>query len=249
MKNTFKISVILMLFIAVGSCVPTLDSDLTVITPHQPPKAIAPTDGTIIVLDKEKPDETVTTIAWEYASYQGTQTVINYEVQIAKAGTNFNSINALVKTTTNLAKITTSQLNTAALTIGLVPSEAQDVEIRIKSYIGVNGVPQYSTPIKLIITPYPAWDSWGIIGSATPTGWESDTKLDYDLGTKKYSITIDMILGVYKFRKDSSWEINYGDTGNNLTLDEGGTDIPITADGNYTIVVDFNTKTYTVMKN
>jgi hypothetical protein len=36
------------------------------------------------------------------------------------------------------------------------------------------------------VTPYPAWPNWGIIGSATITGWDSDTNLDYNFKYKNH---------------------------------------------------------------
>ena len=109
--------------------------------------------------------------------------------------------------------------------------------------------PQISNSYTIKVTPYPAWPNWGIIGSATPTGWDSDTNLDYDLTTKKYSTTLNMVVGEFKFRLDDAWTTNYGDDGNNLTLEPGGANIPITVAGSYTIVVDFTAKTYTIKKN
>jgi hypothetical protein len=51
------------------------------------------------------------------------------------------------------------------------------------------------------------------------TGWDSDTNLDYSLSTKTYSITMNMKVGEFKFRLDDGWSTNFGDNGNNLTLD------------------------------
>lgn len=249
MKNIFKQSAIAMLFMTVVSCVPTEDSDLTVMVPSETPELLAPVNGSAFVLDKSKPDNQATTIVWDYAKYDGTQTVINYEVEMAKAGTDFKVVNVISKTTDRLITLTVGQLNQAALDTGLTPNTASDAEIRIKSVIGVSGIPQYSNVIKIKVTPYPAWDDWGIIGSATPGGWDADTDLAYDLSTKKFTYNGALIVGEYKFRKDNGWDVNYGDDGNNLTLEAGAANIPITVAGNYTIVIDFTAKTYTITKN
>jgi hypothetical protein len=58
--------------------------------------------------------------------------------------------------------------------------------------------------------------------SATLTGWDSDTNLDYSPSTKTYSITMNMKVGEFKFRLDDGWSTNFGDDGNNLTLDPMG---------------------------
>lgn len=249
MKNIFKQTAIAMLFLTVVSCVPTEDKDLTVITPSETPELIAPADGSVFVLDKLKPESHATTIVWDYAKYDGTQTVINYEVEMAKSGTDFASINVVSKTTERIVELTTAQLNQAALDLGLTLNTENVIDVRVKSVVGASGVPQYSNVIKITVTPYPAWDDWGIIGSATPGGWDNDTDLAYDLSTKKYTYSGALAVGEYKFRKDNAWTLNYGDNGNDLTLEKDGSNIPITVAGNYTIVVDFKTLTYTVTKN
>lgn len=254
MKNIFKLSAIAMLFMSAVSCVPTEDSDLTVMVPSETPELLAPVDGSVFILDKSKPSNQATTIVWDYAKYEGTQTVINYEVEMAKAGTDFKVINVISKTTERIVALTVAQLNQAALDTGLTPNAESEAEIRIKSVIGVSGIPQYSNVIKIKVTPYPAWDDWGMIGSATAAitggdGWGADLDLTYDLATKKYSFQGDLLAGEIKFRLDNDWGTNYGDNGNDLTLDAGGSNIPVPTAGNYTIVVDFTAKTYTITKN
>jgi hypothetical protein len=96
---------------------------------------------------------------------------------------------------------------------------------------------------------------WGLIGSATPDGWNSDQNLTYDDGTKTWTITLDLVAGAIKFRANDSWDLNFGDTGANGSLEEGGTDISVASDGNYTITLNLNPTgnpqvyTYTVVKN
>jgi hypothetical protein len=250
MKNIFKQSAIAMLFMTVVSCVPTEDSDLTVMVPSEIPELLAPVAGSTFVLDKSKPDNQATTLVWDYAKYDGSQTVINYEVELAKAGTDFKVINVFVKTTERFVALTVAQLNQAALDSGLAPNVVSEAEIRVKSIIGAGGIPQYSNVIKIKITPFPAWDDWGIIGSATPGGWDNDTDLAYDLATKKYSYNGALKAGEYKFRKDNKWDVNYGDKTGDLTLDtENDNNIKIATDGNYLITIDFKTLKYTVVKN
>ena len=59
---------------------------------------------------------------------------------------------------------------------------------------------------------------------------------------------MDMVVGAVKFRLDNGWGTNFGDDGNNLTLEPGGADIPVTAAGTYKIVIDFNAKKYTITR-
>lgn len=81
----------------------------------------------------------------------------------------------------------------------------------------------------------------GLIGDATPNGWSApDSKLDYNSQSGSWVITITLVNGSVKFRKNDAWDqgINLGiGTGyslDNLFNDSSSSNIPVTA-GNYTI--------------
>ncbi len=90
----------------------------------------------------------------------------------------------------------------------------------------------------------------GLIGSATPNSWNSpDQKMDYDAKTGTWYITLDLIDGEIKFRKNDGWAWNLGGTPDNLT--QGGDNLAVSA-GNYTItltIIDDATGTCTIVKN
>lgn len=93
--------------------------------------------------------------------------------------------------------------------------------------------------------------AWGLIGSATPGGWDSDQDLTYDATTGALKITLDLVAGEIKFRANDDWALNFGDTSANGSLEYDGDNIVITDAGNYTIellltVADY---TYKVTKN
>lgn len=92
---------------------------------------------------------------------------------------------------------------------------------------------------------------WGLIGSATPNGWDSDQDLTFDEATHTWSITLDLVAGDIKFRANDAWDLDYGDTGGDGKLDQGGDNIPIAEAGNYTITMDLTRAIYlyTVVKN
>ncbi|WP_158534915.1 SusE domain-containing protein [Mucilaginibacter hurinus] len=91
------------------------------------------------------------------------------------------------------------------------------------------------------ITPY----SWGIIGSATPTGWDSDTDMEYNFVSKTFSITIPLTAGEIKFRLNDDWAVNLGGSGG--VLNQGGANIAVTA-GTYNVIIDTFNNTYTLTK-
>ncbi|HRE77482.1 MAG TPA: SusE domain-containing protein [Flavobacterium sp.] len=91
--------------------------------------------------------------------------------------------------------------------------------------------------------------SWGIIGAATPTGWDSDTDLIYNPTTKKLELaSIYMTPGLFKFRGNNAWSNGF-DFG---TVDEdgfllGGGDLTFDGpEGNYKVILDLsNPRQYT----
>lgn len=88
---------------------------------------------------------------------------------------------------------------------------------------------------------------WGLIGSATPGGWDADTDMTFDPATGLWSVTLDLIAGMeIKFRANDAWDWNYGDDGADGTLEVGTANIPIVDAGNYTVILDLtNPRNYT----
>jgi hypothetical protein len=94
--------------------------------------------------------------------------------------------------------------------------------------------------------------SWGLIGSATPNGWDSDQDMSYDPQTKVWSITLNLVSGEIKFRANDAWDLNYGDTGADGELELGGENIAVDEAGNYTVQLDLSNPpvyTYSLTKN
>ena len=254
MKNINKILIAFISILAVSCSGDDVESR-PVIEAATAPVLLSPKSDFNVVLELDNSAGLATTFVWDDAQYEGSTTIVNYSVEIAKAGTNFESPYVAGTTTDKFKNFTVGELNGAVLNIGLAPFIEGQVDVRIKSSVGgVGSLPQMSNFYTIKVTPYPAWDNWGIIGSATAAttggdGWGADANLDYNSATKKYSITMNLAVGEIKFRLDDAWTTNYGDDGNNLSLEAGGANIPIASAGNYTIVVDFIAKTYTIKKN
>ncbi len=86
---------------------------------------------------------------------------------------------------------------------------------------------------------------WGIIGSATPGGWDTDTNMEFDPETKTWSAELDLGPGDIKFRANDGWDINLGDDGVNGTLEYNGANIAIAEGGSYKITMKLGTPDYT----
>lgn len=87
---------------------------------------------------------------------------------------------------------------------------------------------------------------WGIVGSATANGWDGPDQEMFEISTDVYRLFVNLVEGEIKFRFDEDWGVNYGDNEPDGTLDSGGGNIAIGADGIYDITLDLNTLTYTV---
>jgi hypothetical protein len=93
---------------------------------------------------------------------------------------------------------------------------------------------------------------WGIVGDATPGGWDADTPMEFDADENVLVITTDLSVGLFKFRANNSWDFNYGENDGDGVLQSGGSDIPVAEAGNYTITMDWKVPgviTYTITKN
>ncbi len=79
---------------------------------------------------------------------------------------------------------------------------------------------------------------WGLIGDATPGGWDSSTPMIYDETSSTWQVTTELTNGEYKFRANDGWDINLGGDLNNLSY--GGDNIPVAEPGTYLIVLDLS---------
>ena len=104
--------------------------------------------------------------------------------------------------------------------------------------------------------------SWGIIGDATPGGWNNDTPMQYDPVNQVWTVTANMSKnGSYKFRANSAWSIDFGIDGSGslqyadnpfFGYTAGLNNLSVGEDGNYTITLDLHVSgkySYTLVKN
>lgn len=91
---------------------------------------------------------------------------------------------------------------------------------------------------------------WGVLGDATSVGWNGpDFDMAYNVSQGNWSVTLDLFVGTIKIRNLDSWAENYGGKDGVLEFGGAGNDIPIPEAGNYTITMNLNTLTYTLVKN
>ena len=82
-----------------------------------------------------------------------------------------------------------------------------------------------------------SFNSLGVIGDATPTGWDADTDMQFNADKQRFYVDLTLVDGKIKFRADDAWDVNWG--GADGVLAAGGADIAVTA-GDYRIYVNLN---------
>jgi len=87
------------------------------------------------------------------------------------------------------------------------------------------------------LTPY----SFGIIGTATPGGWDADTDMAWDYQNGQWTWTGNLTAGALKFRLNNQWTVNYGtDTNGNIMYFDNQGAHNVTEAGNYTVTFTVN---------
>ncbi len=86
---------------------------------------------------------------------------------------------------------------------------------------------------------------WGLVGDATENAWDGPDMEMYQTGSNQYALYANLTAGEFKFRFNEDWGQNYGDDSVDGTLESGGQNIAITAEGTYYITLDLATLTYT----
>ena len=81
------------------------------------------------------------------------------------------------------------------------------------------------------------FSSLGVIGDATPTGWDADTDMVFNAEKQRFYVDLTLVDGTIKFRADDDWAVNWG--GADGALVSGGDNIAVTA-GDYRIYVNLN---------
>ena len=345
MKHIYKIIFLFCFSLLIISCSEN-EPDIIQIAPVSIGAINTPMNGDTFVLNPmEEATNIAITISWDDADY-GYQTSINYTVEFGLSGTDFAEPVVVGTTNNNVLGMNISELNSAAIGVGLAPFIEGSIDVRIISDVGTqDSMPQYSEPVVIFVTPFTTdlpkiavpgnhqgwtpstaellassgfdetdyegyvwldgghkfvgpdstggfdWGNidwgddgtftgklleqdevdctatagyyfiqvdtealtysetqydWGLIGSATPDGWDSDQDMTYNPSNKTWEITLNLSADEIKFRANDAWDWNYGDTGANGELDNGGDNIAVPQAGNYTVVLDLsNPREYT----
>ncbi|MDP2069268.1 MAG: SusE domain-containing protein [Lutibacter sp.] len=233
---------ILLLIVAATFLASCDKEELTVLNPNA--ETTVSLSVSNVVLDKDNAGQDVLTVSWTDPDY-GFDAAAGYKI-VFTAGEK----SVTVAAGTNLSKVfETVQLNKILLNLGLKGGTPAQVSVQIEAVLSVyHSLSSNST--SFMATAYEdkldLSTIWGVVGSATVNGWNGPDMPFYTTSIADVFVAyVTLSNGHIKFRSNNSWALNYGDTGLDGKLDEGGTDIPVTA-GTYKITFNLSALTYTI---
>jgi hypothetical protein len=197
---------------------------------------------------------------WQPANY-GVNVSTDYILEVDD-NEDFSSAQTLIQTSATSAEISVEDFNDAMLALGLPGFEESTVFVRVRSTItgletdedrGIINEPLISSALTRIATTYQSSEcgnfcSIGIIGSASPGGWDVDTDLRIADPADKFTWSTILYLnsGEVKFRASDAWDVNWGaNSFPDGTGTQNGANIPVANAGYYKVVFNDNTGAYT----
>jgi len=216
----------------------------------------------VVLLETTPTDEAIN-ITWEDPDFGENSSVdVVYEVQFAKAGTNFEG--AVTAGATGMTYSSTHEdFNATVLAAGLTAEEAGSLEFRVKAIIEMDSgnLERFSEAVAITVTPYSlelAPILYVVGAGAVDAGWSWDTPIELILQGTKYSGNINLINDAFRFfTVNNDWDTGrnypfYEDAG--YTIDsnlanamDGDSNFQfISTPGEYFIEIDTEAKTITL---
>ena len=152
MRTKIKIVSILALLFGFTAC--SEEDNNVVATVGDKAVIVSPEEGSSLTLSPLNSANPALTVVWNHAKYS-VATEVNYKIEVAKGGTDFATPIAAGTTTKRQITWSVSDLNGVCEQAGLTPFVAGNLDIRIKSSLGVGGAAEViSDKITISITPY-----------------------------------------------------------------------------------------------
>ncbi|OGS69279.1 MAG: hypothetical protein A3F91_06070 [Flavobacteria bacterium RIFCSPLOWO2_12_FULL_35_11] len=233
---------ILLLFTAATLLVSCDKEVLTVLNPNA--ETTLSLSSSDVVLDKDAAGQDALTVSWTDPDF-GFDAGAEYKIVFASG-----EKSVTVAAGTSLSKVfETVQLNKILLNLGLKGGTPTPVSVVIETVLSAyHGMS--SNSVSFTATAYEdkldLSTIWGVVGSATVNGWDGPDMPFYTTSIADVLVAyVTLNTGEIKFRSNNSWTLNYGDSGLDGNLDEGGDNIPVTA-GTYKITFNLGTLKYTM---
>ena len=82
---------------------------------------------------------------------------------------------------------------------------------------------------------------WGIIGSASPSGWDDETPLTFNSASGTWQGVMHLTAAEIKFRANHNLDYNYGSDAADGNLGAGAANIPVDVESDYSIEMNLST--------
>ncbi|PKA97485.1 uncharacterized protein DUF5019 [Flavobacteriaceae bacterium MAR_2009_75] len=202
-----------------------------------------------LVLSRDIIGETVLSLNWTVPDFGFEGAVPTYNVVLGVEGAS-EATPKTVSVGNNLTKdFVTEELNEALNDAGALSGLENQINIWVEAVLGKEVVTTsevQSLTITAYATTFDLNSPWGLVGSAAPNGWDGPDIPVYSTAVANEFVSYATLVdGELKIRQDNDWAVNYGDTGADGTLDEGGDNIVVTA-GTYKIMFSLNDFSYSI---
>ena len=245
-KLILKLTYVIALFAFIQSC-----DDVERVYYNDAAETVLSLSDNNLTLSEDNGANEILTLTWSDPDY-GFDAAALYSVQMDVQGGDFSNPQ-IISVGSSLEKtFTVEELNAKLLSLSMTPAEEGVAIFRIKATLS-EYQEIFSNTVNLNVTPYSSLldlsTNLGVVGSATPGGWGNenipDLKFYTPATTDVYVAYVTLRNGEIKFRNNNDWSENWGDDGNDGTLDSYGANIPVSA-GTYKIEVNFSSMTYTM---
>ena len=245
-KLILKLTYVIALFAFIQSC-----DDVERVYYNDAAETVLSLSDNNLTLSEDNGANEILTLTWSDPDY-GFDAAALYSVQMDVQGGDFSNPQ-IISVGSSLEKtFTVEELNAKLLSLSMTPAEEGVAIFRIKATLS-EYQEIFSNTVNLNVTPYSSLldlsTNLGVVGSATPGGWGNenipDLKFYTTATTDVYVAYVTLRNGEIKFRNNNDWAENWGDDGNDGTLDSYGANIPVSA-GTYKIEVNFSSMTYTM---
>ena len=245
-KLILKLTYVTALFAFIQSC-----DDVERVYYNDAAETVLSLSDNNLTLSEDNGANEILTLTWSDPDY-GFDAAALYSVQMDVQGGDFSNPQ-IISVGSSLEKtFTVEELNAKLLSLSMTPGEEGVAIFRIKATLS-EYQEIFSNTVNLSVTPYSSLldlsTNLGVVGSATPGGWGNENIPDLQFYTTSmtdvYVAYVTLRDGEIKFRNNNDWAENWGDDGNDGTLDSYGANISVSA-GTYKIEVNFSTMTFSM---
>lgn len=241
MKNILKN--ILILFSLTAFIVSCDNDDFTVLNPDA--NTTVSLNAAEVILLPENIDQDALTVSWTNPDY-------GYNAGVVYTVTFTNTDQSKITSAgTDLSKVfETTELNKILLGIGVVGDTPTPVDVTVTIILS-NYKKIVSNTTTFTATAYKdkldLSTTWGIVGSATPNGWDGPDVPFYTTSDAEIIVAYPTLIdGEIKVRENNEWGNDYGDLDLNGIFDkEDNNNIAVTA-GTYKLTYNLKTLAYTL---